>query len=592
MPAQLATQYLDRDYVLKGGMIRHLSTFKYVNAGFWLVKGMHGDDEDALTKANGAELFSATNVGGRVLGLFQVTLNNVVYYFVMANGKVMRVEGATVIDMLTAQAAGYYEGRTLQSVFYAVSGTNPNVKILSTLQVQGVGIAAPVSALTAAIGIAGPITGDYSYKYTYKNSVTGHESDPSPVSNTLTVTGDQVNLTGIAHSADTQVDLKVIYRTTAGGDGLWFRVNEISAALTTYTDVAVDDDLAEAVLEDSGVPPQAGLIEIFNGMMVYAGQPSPNRNRVSISGVLRPEAVDPDNDQFLEPDEEDFISGMKRFGSQLAVYKQRRLFLGSGKAPDEMEFIATRVRAGSLGNGIIDRESTHFYLSAQGPYAFSGLREDFFGRAIQDPYKELDPTALANASGVFYAPLNQLIWNVEQIGESDYNTWLIYNTQAKEWTMRDFASSRLSTYFDVVGTQKLWLGGVNGLLYTGDIGTGDNGANIACTVVTRGLCLQYINKQPDIGQSYSFRHLEIFYDANGGSAPVTVTVCVDKPDGIYQNVVNKATGASTFIPTTGTKARFDMNQTGRLLFVKLNVSSAEALKIRGIRVQGYGLGRR
>src|SRR3990172_10149176 len=95
MTTQLATQYLDRDYVLKGGIIRHLSTFKYVNAGFWTVKGMQGDDEDALTKSNGAELFSATNLGGRVLGLFQVTLNAVVYYFVMANGKIMRVSGAT-----------------------------------------------------------------------------------------------------------------------------------------------------------------------------------------------------------------------------------------------------------------------------------------------------------------------------------------------------------------------------------------------------------------------------------------------------------------------------------------------------------------
>lgn len=589
---QHPSQYLDRDYVMKGGMVRHLSIMKHVNAGFWIVKGMQGNDEDALTKVNGSELYCSENVGGRITGLFQVTLGNVVYAIVMANGKILRVSTGDAIELITGQNAGYYDGRTLQSVFYAVSGTNPNKKILTDLSVQGVGIEAPLTALVAAVGIAGPNTGDYSWKYTYKNTTTGHESNPSPVSNTLTMTSDKADLTSIDVSADPQVDAKVIYRTTADGDGLWFRVAEIAAAATTFTDDIEDDDLSELVFEDNGVPPQCSLIEIFNGMMIYAGQAAPNRNRVSISGVLRPEAVDPDNDQDLEPDEEDHISGLKRFGSALAVYKKRRIFMGSGKAPDEMEFVPTRVRQGSLGNAIIDFNSSHYYLSQQGPMVFSGLREEFIGRPIQQFYKGLDPEKLANASGCVYEPLNQLIWNVQEEGQSDFNTWLCLNTETKEWTIRDHATSRLAVYFDAIGNIKLWLGAVDGYLYTGDTGTGDNGATILCQVVTRGFCLSYVNKQPDLSQTYNFRHLEILYDANGGSTPVTVQVAIDKPDANYQSVVNASTGLSTFLPTTGNKVRFDMNQQGRLLFVKFTVATTEDLVIRGIRLQGIPLGRR
>jgi len=592
MSVQLPSQYEERDYVMKGGMARHLSLFKYVNGGFYLIKGMHGDDEEALTKWNGAELFSSSNLGSRVVGLFQVVLNSNTYYFAVANGKVYRVDGMTLIEMLTGQAAGYYSGRTIESVFYLASGTNPNKKILGDLSIHNVGIVPPTATPVAADGGAGALTGDYTYRYTFKNALTGQESNPSPVSNTLSVTSKQITLTGLADSADPQVDRKVIYRTTGTGAGVWFRVTEITGTATNYTDNLADSGLAEELREDNAVPPQAQYLEVYNGMLAYAGLATPNQNRVAMSGVLRPEAHDPEHVYDLEPDEADQISGMKRFAGALAIYKERGLFFGTGRAPDEMEFVPTRVKEGALGNNIVEHQGVHFYLSQRGPFAFAGLQEDFFGRPIQDFYKTLDRTSLANASGVFYEPLNLLIWNVQETGQSDYNTWLCFNVQTKEWTIRDFASSRLSVYLDSFGASKLWLGGVNGLLYTGDIGTGDNGAAIAVSIITRGFCLKYINKQPDVSQAYGFRHLEIFYDANGGTAPVTVQAAIDKPDGIFQNLVNAATGASTFIPTTGTRVRFDLNLYGRLLFVKLTVSSTEALKIRGFRLQGYGLGRR
>lgn len=586
-------QYIDREYVLKGGIVRHLSTFRYTNAGFWTVSGMHGDDEDSLTKCSGSELFSSTSLGARVVGLFQVTLNNNVFYFAMANGNVVSVSGSTVTTLLSGEASGYYQAVTLNSIFYFASGVNANKKILSNLSVQNVGIAAPTVAPVAAAGTPGPLTGDYSWKYTFKNSVTGVESNPSPVSNTITLGAVYAALSSLNNSSDTQVDRKVIYRTTNGGDGLWFRVAEIDAALTTYIDGAADGDLAELVLEDSGVPPQSSLIELYNGMIVYAGQASPNRNRVSVSGVLRPESVDPDNDQDLSPDEDDFITGMKVFGSTIAVYKRRALFIGNGTSPDAINFTRTRVKEGSLGGrGIIEHNSSHFYLSERGPFAYSGLREDFIGRSIQHYYKTLDVSLLANASGVKYTPLNQLIWNVGVVGDPDATVWLCFNTETKEWTTREFGSSTLSTYFDALGRTRLWLGGSNGYLYTGDVGSGDNGANIPVEIVTRGLCLSYQDKQPDTSQTYCFRHIDVRYDANGGTAPVTVDYAIDKPDANFVGVKNKATGLSSFVPATGSIARFDLAGYGRLIFLRFTTSSTEALKIRGVKLYGTALGRK
>lgn len=95
------------------------------------------------------------------------------------------------------------------------------------------GIAASTTAPTAQAGTDnGSLAGDYTLRYTYlRKTSTGqiaHESNPSPVSNTATLTNHAV-LADIADSSDSQVTHVRVYRTVAGGSLHLFDV-EISAS--------------------------------------------------------------------------------------------------------------------------------------------------------------------------------------------------------------------------------------------------------------------------------------------------------------------------------------------------------------------------
>jgi hypothetical protein len=127
------------------------------------------------------------------------------------------------------------------------------------------GIVAPVAANTFAALSGTGLTGAYYYKFTYYNSASGHESSASPISAVQNPVNQQINLTGMTASADTQVTSKKIYRTTAGG-AYFFYVATITNATTTYADTTADASLgtSEAPLYND-VPPLWFGIEEWDG---------------------------------------------------------------------------------------------------------------------------------------------------------------------------------------------------------------------------------------------------------------------------------------------------------------------------------------
>jgi len=573
---------------LTGGIRRDLSTWD-PEGGWWTLDGFHGNDTNALTKWSGSALWLPSTLPARITGMFQSTLGSTEHFFLMSNGTVYRsaADGTGLVAVLTGDVPAFYDARTFGSMFFMVSGANPNRKILSTLQVQGVGIAAPLVAPIAAAGAAGNKTGTYLYVLTYKNSLSGAESNQSIPSNAVTVTAKYINLTNFPVSPDTQVDTYVIYRTTAGG-GVYQKVAEVSSSTTTYSDALTDLQLGIQASIFRDVPPIAKYLELYNGMLLYTGLASPLQNRVMPSEVLLPEAVSQFTAYDLDPEDNDEITGIKKFGQAVAVYKNNALFLGSGLTPDGLTFVRTRVVEGSLGNfGIIGLKSSHAYLSQKGPHIFTGLQEEYIGRPIEALYQTFDPASLHDASGIYYKPLNMLIWNVRTFGQADYDTWLIYHMITKEWSTRRYASSKLSIYLDAQDRAKMWIGATNGQVLTGDVGHGDNGAPIAFDAVTRGVCLKYLGKEPDLDQLYCFRHVEIYYDPNQGSSAISVSVAMDSPD-------NTFTALGSFSPASDTRVRFDVPQAiayGRLMFIRLTGATVEPLKIRGYRMEGLPLGR-
>lgn len=589
-------QLAKRTFKLAGGIDQATSTWT-PEGGWYSLIGAHGNDLNALTKWAGSQLWTPNPLNGRVTGLFQTILASVQSYVLMAGGNIYRsADGTSIQTLLTGETPAYYDGRTIGSMFFMVSGVNPNRKLLSNLTVQTVGIAPPVLPPTVTLGAAGVLNGGYLYLYTYKNSLSNAESNQSTATAVINPVNKVVQVQ-FAAPTDSTVDRIVLYRTQNNGS-VFQKVVEQAATVLTYTDNIPDAQLGITVPTANDVPPRAKYLELYNGMLLWTGLASPFQNRVMPSGVLLPEAVSQFNTYDLDPEDNDQITGIRKFGQAVAVYKNNGLFLGTGTSPDTMNFVRTRVVEGALGNwGIIALKSAHIYFSQKGPHQFTGLQEDYFGRQIEPIYKGLDQTALANASGVYYRRLNMLIWNVQTAGLPDFDTWLIFNMITKEWTTKQYASSRLSTFLDSKGQTNLWIGAPNGQVLIGDIGNADNGVPIVMDGITRGICLQYTRDgSPDLDQLYCFRHITIWYDNNPlATAVVTVSFTMDDPRNPYTLAVNASTGAiGTFLPAGTVRTRFDIpqqNSYGRLMFIRIQSTSTDPLKIRGIHAEGLPLGR-
>lgn len=563
---------------IKGGIHREGDTFE-PGKGWWDVNGFHTNELGAFTKFPGLQRDSF--VGDPIDGLYQARLLTSSYKFAFFGGRVQRIDPGYETTLDSGYQIGAVDGRTLSNRFFFMNGVDENKKITSDLRVRNMGIQPPTTKPNVTDGGIGSLTGDYSYRYTYYNSVDLIESDPSPTSDTFAASSDMITLTGLVNSPDPQVDRIRIYRTVSGG-GVWLRLDEVTMGPTTYgPDNKADDQLGAELRQDNGVPPIAKYCEVYNGMMVLGGLPSPNESRIAFSGVLRPESFDPDDIYDLDPEELDVVNGLARYGNAIAIGKRGGLYLGQGVHPSFMNFTRTRVTQGPLGNfTMVPYEGYLFYLSEKGPYAFTGLQEQYLGQPIEQIYKTIDLAALARSTGVFYPNLNLIMWNVTTSGRPTPDFLIVFNVITKEWTTREIDATWMSTYLDSQGRVKWWVGSSEGNISTGDVGHSDNGIVVTGELLSRGINFARV----PVSHVKNYRHIFINYEPNGGTQPVTVSYAVDSPKGPFVT-------ANTFMPTTGHKTRIDINARGNMLFVKLSVSSTEALVIRNLEVWGHDLGR-
>ena len=567
---------------LIGGIRRDLNMFIPGN-GLWTCDGFHTNDSGAIKKWPGFVKDNPTGLGARCDGLYQVNLAGTTYKIGMAGGIIKRVDVNPPTNILSGLTAGPVDAKVLGNYLFAVNGIEENKKIDSSLGASKMGIVAPTFTMTAAdSAVAGVPNGDLSYKATYANTATGRESDPSPVSNTVTVASKKVTLTGFTASSDPQVDRIYIYRTVDGGNR-WLFVDEINDTDLSYTDNTADADLAEEIADTNGVPPLAKYLEVYNGMLVLAGLASPNQSRVAFTGVLLPESHDVDDIYDLDPEEADGITGLAKLGNYIAAFKKQGLFLGQGDDPAFMNFSRTKVTQGCLSHwGIVPYQGGLYYPSAHGFYVFDGAQEHYVSEGIEPIYHGLELSPTVPISGIFYPALNSLMWACTTAGQTGTpDTLIIYNVKSREWTTRPLEAARLTTFLNSNGQTRMWVGHQDGRIWEGDIGNNDDEAAFTAVFVSRAGDLEERNV-PSLNQ---FRNIHVLFDSvTGSSATVSVSYALDDPDGSY-------TLAGTFSPANGPSANFDIHGQGLRIFVKISVTSTEALTIRAVNVSGHPLGR-
>lgn len=124
---------------------------------------------------------------------------------------------------------------------------------------EDAGIAAPINKPVINSSATGVMTtADYKVAVTFYNSVTGDESDFSPVSDVLALTGPgSVDVSSIEVSTTPQVDKKRIWITPPDQSNLYLLADTIDNATTTANINLTPTELGELMPTSNGMPPKS-----------------------------------------------------------------------------------------------------------------------------------------------------------------------------------------------------------------------------------------------------------------------------------------------------------------------------------------------
>lgn len=141
--------------------------------------------------------------------------------------------------------------------------------------------AAPSTALTVAAGTSGGLTGTYGglrYTYLIKDAIGNviSESDFSPPSNTVTITSQKLQVTGVSVSPESPVNARRVYRPTSNGATLfpWFDID--GNIVTTAQDDTPDAALSIIGAPTNGTPPRLTLVKEWRNLLWGVGDTQPD----------------------------------------------------------------------------------------------------------------------------------------------------------------------------------------------------------------------------------------------------------------------------------------------------------------------------
>lgn len=215
------------------------------------------------------------------------------------------------------------------------------------------GIVAPAAAATIADGGVGVVeAGNVYVVYTYYNTVTGAESNPSPPSLVLAHGANLViNWAGITVSADPQVNARRLYRTTQGSavNGPRLFIGQINDNVTTiFVDnipIAGMGDICKTI-ENTPPPAGAPIFALHKERMFYTDFITLYPSEVGL-----PESVDPTLAINVNPNDGQLIRALHSFQDRLIIGKTNKTYALSGVGRDDFAISVLSEDYGCFGHG-------------------------------------------------------------------------------------------------------------------------------------------------------------------------------------------------------------------------------------------------
>lgn len=360
-------------------------------------------------------------------------------------------------------------------------------------EVNDAGITAPSAAPAGTEGAAGALAaGTYELVYTFYNSTSGAESNPSASASVTIAASKKINYTAILASTNPQVNARKVYRSLVGQTGEWFHVFTIlDNETTTYTgDNVVLADMGLPAESTNGAPPTSiKTFEIHqerlwttNGLLLY------------FSEIGLPESFAGTSSLNVKSDDGYLIKALITFGDILLILKQSGIFYLSGSDEQSFSVKTLHDKHGCVAtNSVAVAEGFAFWFGGDNFYLTDGNRVNAIGSTeVVDLIEDISSSDYALMQAEIYQEEGWYMCGIPVSGA--ITKWVVYNYRSGDW--------HVNTWGAGVGTPQ-WIKGVpnsNGkpVLYTalpakvGDVfrvfdpDAGDDfGTNIACLLRTK-----------------------------------------------------------------------------------------------------------
>lgn len=371
------------------------------------------------------------------------------------NGPTLRTLLALGIDTIYRQdgtdlvALPYIDGTVMNSttlpwcavqysnLAYLLRRDNMGLRRAGSDFVQQAGISALINAPVIADGGAGVMTaGDYTVVVTGYNTQTNNESNPSVVSNTLTLgASKKIAVSGIEPHPNPQVDAKRVYVTVPSQPGRWFFAGQIDNATTTFEINLAIQDYGRAASFRNGLPPprlEAGDIwreRLFatDGVDAFWSQP----------GMI--EAWDPIDTAPVFRNDGHRLLGCHAFGDRLMLPKTNKVhYFLSSEGSFSLHTLSDKHGCWSWSS-MKSAEGNLFWYGGDNIYRSDGaVPYSITTIKVRNLLKRIPKTRREYVTGFVYPQLSWYALTIP-VDESGVNRYLlIYNYKTDVWSTVDY----------------------------------------------------------------------------------------------------------------------------------------------------------
>ena len=352
------------------------------------------------------------------------------------NGTTITQLPTTLVDAIATSTTKLWIMKQYKNTMYCLrsflSGVDGLLLRSDGGQVNLSGIAAPSVALTATEGAAGDLAaGDYEIVYTYYNTASGAESNPSPEATITIAASKKINYTGITTTSNPQANARKVYRSLVNQTGEWFHVLTILDNVTTlYTgDNALLEDMGLPAEQTNGIPPE----ELINFEVHQERLWATDGLLLYFSELGLPESFAGASSLNVKSDDGYLIRGLASFGEILLVLKQNGIYYVAGS--DEQSF---QVRNMHDKHGCVAKHSVAigegfaFWFGGDNFYLTDGNRVNAMGSAeVVDLIADIDSDDYDLMQAEIYPDEGWYVCGIPSGGA--ITSWLAYNYRSGDW---------------------------------------------------------------------------------------------------------------------------------------------------------------